>query len=75
MDQLVELVAQRTGISADKAQTAVTTVIGFLKDKLPAPLAGQLDQFASGQGGAAAGGSGGLADVAKNVGGMFGNKS
>lgn len=43
MDELIKLVADKTGIPADTAKTAVTTVIGFLKDKLPAPLASQLD--------------------------------
>jgi hypothetical protein len=75
MHQLVELVAQKAGLPADKAQTAVTTVIGFLKDKLPGPLASQLDQVVSDQSGTTAGGAGGLADAAKNVGGMFGGKS
>jgi hypothetical protein len=49
MDQLVNMVAQRANISPDQAQTAVQTVIGFLKDKLPGPVASQLDSVASGQ--------------------------
>ncbi|MGI8509080.1 MAG: hypothetical protein ACR2MQ_07120 [Gemmatimonadaceae bacterium] len=48
MNELVNLVAQKTGIPADKAQMAVQTVMGYLKDKLPAPIAGQLDNFMGG---------------------------
>ncbi len=40
MDELINMVAQRTGLAPEKARTAVDTVVGFLKDKLPAPLAG-----------------------------------
>ena len=71
MDELVNQVAQRTGIAPDKARTAVDTVLGFLKSRLPAPIASQLDSAVSGQGGAAGGGMGGAADA---LGGMFGKK-
>jgi hypothetical protein len=67
MDELVKQVATRTGISEDQARSAVTTVIGFLKERLPAPLAGQLDNvIGSGEGG------GGLGDLASKAGGLFG---
>ena len=42
MDQLVKLVQERTGISEDAARTAVNTVIDFLQDRLPEPIASQL---------------------------------
>lgn len=45
MNQLVALVASKTGISEDKAATAVTTVLSFLKDRLPAPVAGQVENL------------------------------
>jgi len=64
MDELVNLVAQKTGLAPDKARTAVDTVMGFLKTRLPAPLASQLDSFAGGT-------SGEMADAAKGLGGMF----
>ncbi|MBL8157575.1 MAG: hypothetical protein JNM70_25690, partial [Anaerolineae bacterium] len=56
---------------ADTAKTAVTTVIGFLKDKLPAPLASQLDGLtgSSGDGNKEGGDSGNILD---SVGKMFG---
>jgi hypothetical protein len=67
MDELIKQVTAKTGISEDQARTAVNTVIGFLKDKLPAPIAGQLDNVVSGGSSAA----GGLGDLANKVGGMF----
>jgi hypothetical protein len=66
MQQIVEQVAQRTGIPTDKAQTAVDTVVGYLKQKLPGPIASQLDNAVSGREG---GDGGGIAGAAK---GMFG---
>lgn len=72
MEELVRQVAERTGISEAQAQTAVTTVLGFIKDRLPEPLAGQLDSFI-GAGGAAAGGLGGAAgDMLGGLGGLLG---
>jgi hypothetical protein len=68
MDDLVNQVCQKTGISQDQAQQAVQTVIGYLKDKLPGPIGSQLDNVLSGQGGA--GGITGQAGQA--LGGMFG---
>ena len=74
MDEIIRQVTERTGISEQQARTAVETVIGFLKTRLPAPIAGHLDSFTGG--GAAGPGEGGLADKAGDVlgglGGMFG---
>ena len=68
MDELVNQVCQKPGISQDQAQQAVQTVMGFLKDRLPAPIASQLDNVLGGQGGA-----GGIAGQAgQALGGMFG---
>jgi hypothetical protein len=79
MDELIRLVTQKTGISQDQAQKAVTTVIGFLKEKLPAPIAAQLDGViggggASGAGAPAAAGLAGMADQAKDMLGGIGSK-
>lgn len=51
MEQLVKLVSEKAGISEAQAETAVKTVLGFLKDKLPAPLAGQVEQVVAGSSG------------------------
>lgn len=69
MDELIKRVAEKTGIGEDKARSAVETVVGFLKERLPAPIAGQVDSVLGG--GGAAGGAG---DVLGGLGGMFGNK-
>ena len=65
MDELVKLVVKKTGISEDMARKAVDTVIGYLKDKLPAPVAGQIDSLLDGNG------AGGLAQT---LGGLLGGK-
>lgn len=67
MDHLVKLVVDKSGISEQHARVAVETVLGFLKDRLPAPIASQIDSVLSGN---ASGG--GLGDVAKKLGGMLG---
>ena len=43
MDELIELVQEKTGLSKTQAEKAVDVVVKFLKDKLPKPIAGQLD--------------------------------
>ena len=48
MDELIAAVAAKTGLPAEKAKDAADAVLGFLKDKLPAPIAGQIDGFISG---------------------------
>jgi nucleoid DNA-binding protein len=63
MDELVKLVTQKTGISQDQAKQAIQTVIDFIKQKLPAPIASQIDGLLAGS---AAG------DVAKGIGNLFG---
>ena len=41
--------SRKVGISAEQAEQAVNTVLGFLKDKLPEPIAGQLDNVVGGR--------------------------
>ena len=45
MDELVKLVAAKTGLSEEMARTAVQTVLDFLKQKLPAPIADRLEDL------------------------------
>ncbi len=68
MEELIKQVTAKTGISEEQARGAVTTVLGFLKDRLPEPIAGQLDNVVAGGGGLA----GNLGDIANKVGGIFG---
>jgi hypothetical protein len=71
MDELIKQVTERTGISESQARTAVDTVLSFLKDRLPAPIAGQLDGLLTGASGAV----GGITDTAGDLlGGLLGGK-
>jgi uncharacterized protein (DUF2267 family) len=65
MDELVKMVSKKVGISEAQAKQAVETVMGFLKDKLPAPIAGQLDAVLDGD-------TSGLGDLAGGLGKLFG---
>ena len=47
MDELINLVVQKTGISQDDARKAVEVVLNTLKSKLPGPIASDLDSFIS----------------------------
>ncbi len=60
MDELVKLVSQKAGISEDQARQAVTVVINFLKERLPAPIAAQVDGVINNPG------------IAGALGGLFG---
>ncbi|HJR63741.1 MAG TPA: hypothetical protein VJ803_08545 [Gemmatimonadaceae bacterium] len=71
MNELTNLVAQKTGIPADKAQHAVETVVAYLKEKLPGPVGSQIDSLVAGGAGS---GASGLADKARDIGGMLGNR-
>jgi len=68
MEELIKQVTAKTGISEEQAKSAINTVLGFLKDKLPAPIAGQLDNVVGGGGDV----SGTAGDLAAKVGGLFG---
>jgi hypothetical protein len=48
MSELINLIVQKTGISQENAQKAAQTAIDFLKSKLPAPVAGQVDAVLAG---------------------------
>jgi hypothetical protein len=62
MDELVKLIVKKTGISEDQARQAITVVADFLKQHLPAPIAAQVDGALKG----------GIPDVSKGLGGLFG---
>jgi hypothetical protein len=69
MEELIKLVSQKTGISESQAKIAVEIVVGFLKDKLPAPIAGQIEGIVSGAGAAP-----NLGDLTKGLGGLLGKQ-
>ena len=68
MDELVKQVVEKTGIPEATARQVVETVIGFLKDKLPAPIASQIDGALGNVD------LGAAADALKGLGGLFGRK-
>ena len=73
MDQLVAMITEKTGLSADKAQEVIGMVIGFVSDKLPAPIANQVKGLIDGDGDGGGGGGGGAMDsVKKGLGGLLG---
>jgi hypothetical protein len=45
MKELTNIIVQKTGISQGNAEKAVQVTLGFLKTKLPTPVAAQLDSF------------------------------
>jgi hypothetical protein len=47
MKELINTIVQKTGISQENAQKSVQVTLGFLKAKLPTPIAAQLDSFLS----------------------------
>jgi hypothetical protein len=68
MDELINLVVQKTGISQDNARKAVEVIINELKSRLPGPIASHLDSFISG------GMSGGMSTLAGEAGEMLKGK-
>lgn len=63
MDELVKSVSEKTGLSEDMSKIAVETVLDYLKDKLPEPLAGQIDSVVEGKD---------IGGLAQGLGGLFG---
>lgn len=72
MEELIKQVTERTGISEQQARGAVDTVLGFLKNRLPEPIAGQLEGLVGGASGAAGGIAGAAGDVLGGLGSMLG---
>ena len=69
MDELIRLVSQKTGLSEDMAKVAVDTVLGYVRDKLPAPIAAQVDGVLDGTSDISD-----LGSVAQGLGGLLGKK-
>lgn len=75
MEELVQKLSQKTGLSPEKSQEVVNVVMSHLKERLPAPIASGLDSYLGG--GSTEGES--FADKAKaaasGLGSMFGKKT
>jgi uncharacterized protein (DUF2267 family) len=50
MNELIQQLKSRVGLDDEKAQSVVQTVVEFLKQRLPGPVASQLDSAVSGGG-------------------------
>ncbi len=78
MEELLNTVAEKTGLPLDKAQAAIDAVMDFIKDKLPGPIASQVEKLLAGGGDAVDGITDKLGDVTggltDKLGGMFGKK-
>jgi hypothetical protein len=66
MNELIQQLKSRVGLDDEKANSAAQTVIEFLKQRLPAPVAGQLDSALSG---------GGIEGMKEKIGDVFGKKT
>jgi hypothetical protein len=56
MEELIKQVSERAGISEEQARSAVETVAGFLKERVPAPYNSYVDNFLGASGGESSGG-------------------
>ena len=72
MDELLELVQEKAGISADQAQKAIDTVMEFMQDKLPAPVVSQIEKFMGGGDGDGDEGGDTLGGITDKLGGLMG---
>jgi hypothetical protein len=74
MEEIINVVVQKTGISQEDAQKAVEVIINELKSRLPGPIASHLDSFiAGGMSGGMSTLAGEAGDVLKSkLGGLFG---
>lgn len=70
MNDIVQRLIERTGLPQDQAMTAVETVLGFLKEKLPGPVASQIDSV---MGGTQPDPSG-ISGIGSGIGDMFGKR-
>lgn len=72
MDELINKITERTGLPPEQAKGAAEAVLEFLKARLPASIAGNLDSIVSGVGGSAEAGGGMLGGAAAKLGSIFG---
>ncbi len=73
MEELIKQLQEKTGLPVDKVQDVIETVIGFVSDKLPGPIADQVKGFLGGDDDGGDDDVGGLMDKAKDaLGGLGG---
>ena len=69
VDQLIQSIAERTGISVEQARQATNMVLGFLKEKLPEPIASHVESLLGSHG--SAGSADQVSDVLGGLGDLF----
>jgi hypothetical protein len=60
MEELVQQVSQKAGISEEQAKIAVQTVADIMRERIPSPYNKYVDSFINGEGGGFGGMLGGL---------------
>jgi hypothetical protein len=65
MEELVKLIAGRANISPQQAETAVDTVLSFLRQRLPEPVYQQIEGALGGKG------EGGFGEITRGVEGLL----
>ena len=66
MDELIQQLKSRVGLNDNQAQSSIQTVVEFLKQRLPGPVASQLDSAISG---------GGIGSLKEKAEGILGKKT
>jgi hypothetical protein len=69
MEEIVRVAAEKTGMSVDQVRPVVAIVIGELKQRLPAPVAAQVDGLL-----ASPAAAGAIEQAADLLGGLFTKK-
>lgn len=65
--QIVQLIQEKANINEQQAQQALETVVTFLKEKLPPPVASQIDVVLTGD-------LSNLGGIVQGLGGLFGKQ-
>lgn len=68
MKELIKLVSQKTGLDEGKAKMTLEVIIGYFKEKLPAPVFSQIENTLG------EGFAGKVGEFAKGVGSALGKK-
>lgn len=68
MNDLVQRLIDKTGLSEEQAASVMQTVVGFVKEKLPGPVAAQVESVLAG----GSGGGDAVSSIGGAVGAMFG---
>jgi hypothetical protein len=74
MNEIVQILQERAGLSADQAQEVATVIVDLIKSKIPPEFQGIAAQFLGGGTADAQASSGGLGGLLGMAEGLLGNK-